>query len=141
MDNNWHTFALTWTPAAISMSVDGIPTGCSFTQSAGYVIPSTPMFVIIQTQTGGVGGTPNDLNLPADLDVSNVTVTQPKYARRQAVPERPYRNHHPAWTGSTRRGLLRMAAPTLNRGKPSAREPPAKSVDHRCELRSRRLWF
>ena len=51
VDNNWHTFALTWTPTAISMSVDGNPTGCSFTQAAGYVIPSTPMFLIIQTQT------------------------------------------------------------------------------------------
>ena len=77
VDNNWHTFALTWTRTAISISVDGKPTGCSYTQDAGYVIPSTPMFLIIQTQTGGVGGTPNDANLPAHLDVSNVTVTQP----------------------------------------------------------------
>lgn len=77
VDNNWHTFALTWTRTAISMAVDGKPTGCSYTQAAGYDIPSTPMFLIIQTQTGGVGGTPNDANLPAQLDVSNVTVTQP----------------------------------------------------------------
>jgi hypothetical protein len=77
VDNNWHTFSLTWTPAAIAMSIDGQPTGCSFTKAAGYAIPSTPMFLIIQTQTGGVGGTPNDANLPAHLDVSSVTVTQP----------------------------------------------------------------
>ena len=77
MDNNWHTFSFTWTPGAISISVDGKATGCSFTQADGYAIPSTPMFLIIQTQTGGVGGSPNDANLPAHLDVSNVTVTQP----------------------------------------------------------------
>ena len=77
VDNNWHTFSLTWTPIAISTSVDGKPTGCSFTKADGYVIPSTPMFLIIQTQTGGVGGTPDNSMLPAHLDVSNVTVTQP----------------------------------------------------------------
>ena len=76
-DNSWHTFSLTWTRTAISMSVDGKSTGCSFTEADGYTIPSTPMFLIIQTQTGGVGGTPNDATLPADLDVSSVTVTQP----------------------------------------------------------------
>jgi hypothetical protein len=77
IDNNWHTFTLTWTPAEIAMSVDGNPTGCTYTRAAGYVIPSTPMFLIIQTQTGGVGGTPNNANLPAQLDVADVTVTQP----------------------------------------------------------------
>jgi len=76
-DGNWHTFGLTWTPTAISMSVDGKSTGCSYTQAAGYSIPSTPMFLIMQIQTGGVGGTPDNANLPAHLDISNVTVTQP----------------------------------------------------------------
>jgi hypothetical protein len=77
VDDSWHTFSLTWTRTAISMSVDGKSTGCNFTEADGYTIPSTPMFLIIQTQTGGVGGTPDDTTLPADLDVSSVTVTQP----------------------------------------------------------------
>jgi hypothetical protein len=77
VDNSWHTFVLAWTRTGISMAVDGKPKGCSYTQAAGYVIPSTPMFLIIQTQTGGTGGTPSDGALPAHLDVSNVTVTQP----------------------------------------------------------------
>jgi hypothetical protein len=77
VDGNWHTFSLTWTPSGIAVSVDGTATGCGFTKANGYVIPSTPMFLIIQTQTGGVGGTTQDGNLPAHLDVSNVTVTQP----------------------------------------------------------------
>ncbi len=75
VDDNWHTFTLVWTATSITESVDGQPTGCSFTAANGYKIPSTPMFLIIQTQTGGVGGIP--ANLPTTLQVSNVTVTQP----------------------------------------------------------------
>lgn len=77
LDSNWHTFTVRWTPTAISVSVDGQPTGCSYSASDGYLIPSTPMFLLIQTQTGGVGGTPDDSNLPAILQVSSVTVSQP----------------------------------------------------------------
>jgi hypothetical protein len=77
LDSNWHTFTVTWTASAISVAVDGLPTGCTFSATDGYVIPSTPMFLIIQTQTGGVGGTPDGSNLPATLQVSSVTVTQP----------------------------------------------------------------
>jgi beta-glucanase (GH16 family) len=74
-DDNWHTFQLVWTPTSISTSVDGKSTGCSFTSSEGYIIPSQPMFLIMQTQTGGIGGTPQ--NLPTTLQISSVTVTQP----------------------------------------------------------------
>lgn len=35
------------------------------------------MFLIIQTQTGGVGGTPNNSLLPATLAVDYLKVTQP----------------------------------------------------------------
>lgn len=77
VDTNWHSYRLTWTASAISMSVDGKSTGCTFRASDGYVIPSSPMFLIIQTQTGGSGGTPNNGQLPAVLQVSDVTVTQP----------------------------------------------------------------
>ncbi len=76
VDSGWHTFTMTWTPLAITEYVDGNPTGCSYASSDGYVIPSTPMFLIVQTQTGGVGGTPQDANLPANLDVSDVTVSR-----------------------------------------------------------------
>jgi hypothetical protein len=40
-------------------------------------IPSTPMFLIMQIQTGGNGGTPNNALLPATLAVDYVRVTQP----------------------------------------------------------------
>ncbi len=76
LDSNWHTFTFSWTASAISLSMDGQPTGCSFSAAEGYIIPSTPMFLLIQTQTGGTGGTPNDSNLPATLQVSSVMVAQ-----------------------------------------------------------------
>jgi hypothetical protein len=56
--------------------MDGQPTGCSFSAAEGYIIPSTPMFLLIQTQTGGTGSTPNNSNLPATLQVSSVMVAQ-----------------------------------------------------------------
>jgi beta-glucanase (GH16 family) len=75
LDSNWHTFTISWTASAISVSVDGRTTGCGFSAADGYIIPSTPMFLLIQTQTQS--GRPNDSNLPATLQVSSVTVTQP----------------------------------------------------------------
>ena len=71
------TFTFSWTPGAISIAVDGQPTGCGYSAADGYIIPSTPMFLIIQTQTGGTSGNPGHSNLPATLQVSSVTVSQP----------------------------------------------------------------
>lgn len=75
VDSNWHTYSMVWSKTGVAAYVDGESTGCDFTSAAGYKIPSQPMFLIIQTQTGGVGGTP--ANLPTTFQVSNVTVTQP----------------------------------------------------------------
>ena len=36
-----------------------------------------PMFLLMQTQTGGVGGTPNNAELPAQFSIDYVKVTQP----------------------------------------------------------------
>ena len=76
LDTNFHTFDLTWNSTSVSVAMDGNNTGCKFA-SPSWVIPSTPMFLIIQTQTGGVGGTPNNSLLPASLVVDYVKVTQP----------------------------------------------------------------
>jgi len=76
IDTRFHVFTLTWTVSAVTVEVDGHPTGCSY-RSPAWTIPSTPMFLIIQTQTGGVGGTPIDGLLPASLQVDFVKVTQP----------------------------------------------------------------
>jgi len=71
VDTNWHLFTTVWTTTNISQYMDGnLITTCN-------QVISTPMFLIIQTQTGGVGGTPNSAYLPAMLQVSYVRVTQP----------------------------------------------------------------
>jgi hypothetical protein len=76
VDNKFHVFTLTWTPSAVTETMDGGSTGCSYSSST-YTIPSTPMFLLIQTQTGGVGGTPNNAQLPATFTINYVKVTQP----------------------------------------------------------------
>ncbi len=71
VDTNWHLFATVWNASSISQYMDGnLVTTCNQTISS-------PMFLIIQTQTGGVGGRPNSAYLPATLQVSYVRVTQP----------------------------------------------------------------
>ena len=76
VDSNFHVFTLKWTPTAVGVAVDGQDTGCGFT-SGSMTIPSTPMFLIMQTQTGGAGGNPNDPLLPAQFVIDYVKVTQP----------------------------------------------------------------
>ena len=76
VDTNFHTYTITWTSQAVTVLMDGQPTGCSFSSPA-WTIPSTPMFLIIQTQTGGAGGTPNNALLPATFNLDFVKVTQP----------------------------------------------------------------
>jgi hypothetical protein len=76
VDANWHVFKLTWTTAAVSMAVDGTPTGCGFANTG----LNGPMFLIMQTQTtaaGGVAGLPNNANLPTTFQIDYVKVTQP----------------------------------------------------------------
>jgi len=76
VDTNFHVFTLTWTTNAVTVAIDGQLTGCSFASPA-WTIPSTPMFLIVQTQTGGSGGTPNNGLLPASFQIDYVKVTQP----------------------------------------------------------------
>ncbi len=69
VDTNWHVFTTVWTATSIQQYMDGV------LKSTCNQVINQPMFLIIQTQTGGVGGTP--ANLPATLQVSYVKVTQP----------------------------------------------------------------
>ena len=71
VDTNWHLFKTVWNSSGVTQYVDGKEVA-SCTQN-----PSNPMFLIIQTQTGGVAGTPNNSDLPATLQVQYVQVTQP----------------------------------------------------------------
>ena len=76
VDANWHVFKLTWNASATSMAVDGIPTGCSFSNTG----LKGPMFLIMQTQTttaNGVSGLPNAAYLPATFQIDYVKVTSP----------------------------------------------------------------
>ncbi len=59
VDTNWHTYSMHWTSTTISISMDGVQ------QASCNQAMSLPMFMIILTQTGGVGGTPTNGNLPA----------------------------------------------------------------------------
>jgi beta-glucanase (GH16 family) len=71
VDTNIHTFQTVWTPTSIKQYMDGVlETTCK--QSL-----SNPMFLIMQIQTGGVGGTPNNALLPANMEVDFVKITQP----------------------------------------------------------------
>jgi Domain of unknown function (DUF4082)/Glycosyl hydrolases family 16 len=71
VDTNYHIFTTEWTPTSIKQYMDGsLVTTCNQKLSQ-------PMFLIIQTQTGGSGGTPNNSNLPADFSIDYVKVTQP----------------------------------------------------------------
>jgi hypothetical protein len=76
LDANWHVFQFVWNSTSITEYLDGTQV-CQITARAALAIPQQPMFLIIQTQTGGVGGTPNTANLPATLQVDYVKVTQP----------------------------------------------------------------
>jgi hypothetical protein len=71
-DTNPHTVTMTWTPSAITVAQDGVQF-CNWTTN----IPSQPMFLIMQTQTGGVAGPPNNSLLPATLTTDYVKLTQP----------------------------------------------------------------
>ncbi len=71
VDTNFHTFRTVWNSSGITQYMDGVAlVTCNQKMS-------NPMFLIIQTQTGGVGGTPNNAILPANLAVDYVKVTQP----------------------------------------------------------------
>ncbi len=66
-----HTFTTVWSLSSITQSMDGkLATTCNQKLS-------NPMFLLIQTQTGDAGGTPNNAFLPAALGVDYVKVTQP----------------------------------------------------------------
>ena len=69
VDNNYHIFTTVWTASSVTQAVDGV------TVSTCNLSMNQPLFLIIQTQTGGVGGTP--ANLPATLNIDYVKVTQP----------------------------------------------------------------
>ena len=68
----WHTYTLVWAPGSLTWEIDGNST-YSLTQD----VPSTPMFLIINTAVGGTGVTVDNATLPQTTEVSSVKVTGP----------------------------------------------------------------
>lgn len=71
-DANYHVFTMVWQLNSLTVKRDGQQV-CRFTRG----VPAAPMFLIIQNQTGGVGGTPNNSRLPTTMQIDYVKVTQP----------------------------------------------------------------
>jgi Glycosyl hydrolases family 16/Bacterial Ig domain len=71
VSQNWHTYSLIWAPGSLTWEIDGVPT-CKTTS----YVPSTPMFMIINTAVGGAGGgTVQNSTLPQTTEIDWVTVT------------------------------------------------------------------
>ena len=70
VDTDWHIFTTVWNSSGVTQYMDGLA------QTTCNQHLNNPMFLLIQTQTGGAGGTPNNEFLPASLEVDYVKVTQ-----------------------------------------------------------------
>jgi beta-glucanase (GH16 family) len=70
-DDTWHVYSIDWQPKSLTFMVDG-KTTCKLTKN----IPSTPMFLIINTALGGNGGGDIDnSSLPASMHIDYVHVS------------------------------------------------------------------
>jgi beta-glucanase (GH16 family) len=68
---NWHTYTMDWTPEAITWSIDRVQT-CKVTSS----VPTTPMFLIIDTAVGGCcSGPVHRATLPQSTEIDYVRVS------------------------------------------------------------------
>jgi hypothetical protein len=77
IDGNYHLFATVWTPAGMEQYMDG-----QLEASTSQTV-DTNMFLIVQIQTGGAGGTPDNSLLPAYLNLDYVKVCNSKYSLTQ----------------------------------------------------------
>jgi beta-glucanase (GH16 family) len=72
VSKNWHTYTLIWAPGSLTWEIDQVPT-CQVTT----LVPSTPMFLIINTAVGGIGvGRVKNSTLPRTTEIDFVRVTQ-----------------------------------------------------------------
>jgi hypothetical protein len=71
VSQNWHVYQLVWTPDSLTWKIDGVTT---YSVTSG--VPSTPMFLLIETALGGIaGGTIDDSTLPQTMLIDYVRVT------------------------------------------------------------------
>jgi beta-glucanase (GH16 family) len=66
----WHTYTLVWAPGSLTWKIDG-----KKTYSTTKDVPSTAMFLIINTAVGGTGVTVEKATLPQTTEISSVVVT------------------------------------------------------------------
>jgi beta-glucanase (GH16 family) len=69
VSQNWHIYSLVWGPGSLVWKIDGATT-CTMTTG----VPITPMFLIMNTALGGVGGTINNSTLPQTTQIDYVRV-------------------------------------------------------------------
>ena len=67
---NLHKYVLIWAPGSLTWQIDGATT-CRVTTG----VPSTPMFLMVNTALGGAGGAVNNSTLPQTLAVDYLRVT------------------------------------------------------------------
>jgi beta-glucanase (GH16 family) len=71
VSQNWHIYTLVWAPGSLTWEIDGVQT-CHITS----YVPTTPMFLIIDTAVGGIGGgMVKKSTLPQTTQVDYVRVT------------------------------------------------------------------
>jgi beta-glucanase (GH16 family) len=72
ISQNFHRYGFAWSPGSAKWTIDDVET-CSVTTS----VPSTAMFLILQTAVGGIGGGAVHANtLPQTMSVDEVTIWQ-----------------------------------------------------------------
>jgi beta-glucanase (GH16 family) len=70
VSQSFHVYTIEWKPGSLIWKIDGAQT-CNVTNG----VPSTPMFLMMNTAMGGAGGTVDDSTLPATMEVDYVKVT------------------------------------------------------------------
>ena len=71
VSENWHTYTLIWAPGSLTWEIDATQT-CKITS----LVPTTPMFLIINTAVGGCcSGSVQNSTLPQTTEVDYVRVT------------------------------------------------------------------
>ena len=89
--NQWHTFALEWSPGSAIWYVDGV--ACK-TVTADYV-PSVPMYVILSNSVSsrlGPSGEPDETTVfPNDFEIDYIHIYQapPVIVKTAPLPEKP----------------------------------------------------
>jgi beta-glucanase (GH16 family) len=71
VSQNWHVYGFAWSPSEVVFTIDGATT-CTITSA----VPSTPMFMIIDTAVGASGGSIVKSTLPQTTSIDYVRVFQ-----------------------------------------------------------------